>query len=62
LNGALGVINESYIVICIGCFVNLMSWKQTSKPGEYFSLVNAFIFLMVVLGYPILILTVLVKN
>jgi hypothetical protein len=39
-----------------------MSWKETSKPGEYFSLVNALIFLMVVLGYPILILIILVKN
>jgi hypothetical protein len=54
--------HESYIVICLGCFVNLMSWKETSKPGEYFSLVNALIFLMVVLGYPILILIILVKN
>ena len=61
-HGALGLLNESYLIICISCFVNLISTKKASKFGEYFSITNAFLFLVVVLGYPILILIILVKN
>ena len=61
-HGTLQIFNESYIVICISCFVNIMLAKQASKFGEYFSLANAFLLLVVVVGYPLVILIVLVKN
>ena len=61
-NGTLGIFNESYLVICISCFVNIVFAKQADKFGEYFSLGNTFFLLFVVLGYPILILVVLLKN
>ena len=61
-HGTLGLFNESYIVICISCFVNIMLAKQASKFGEYFSLANAFLLLVVIVGYPLVILIVLVKN
>ncbi len=61
-HGTLGLFNESYIVICVGCFVNITMTKSGLTFGETFSLVNACLFFILVLGYPILILTVLVKN
>ena len=61
-HGTLGLFNESYIVICVGCFVNISMTKSGLTFGETFSLSNACLLLLVVLGYPILILTVLVKN
>jgi hypothetical protein len=61
-HGTLGLFNESYIVICVGCFVNITVTKSGLKFGEMFSLVNAYLLLLVVLGYPILILTILVRN
>jgi len=61
-HGTLGLFNESYIVICVGCFVNITVTKSGLTFGEIFSLVNAYLFLLVVLFYPILILTILVRN
>lgn len=61
-NGTIGFFNESYIVVCLSCFVNILSIKETSTFGEYFSLANAFLLVIVVIGYPIVVLVVLTKN
>jgi succinate dehydrogenase/fumarate reductase cytochrome b subunit len=61
-HGTLGLFNESYIVICVSCFVNITVIKSGLTFGETFSLANACLLLLVVLGYPILILTILLKN
>ena len=60
-NTVLSFLTESYMLIVISTIINLRNFKFTS-PGTGFSLILAMLSVILIIGFPIFVLSFLLKN
>ena len=61
-NGILSIFNENYLLISIGCFVNFYFHSNYDTTGKKISLVVASILCLVVVIYPVFVVSLLMKK